>query len=691
MITFFTSLKPFRGTTAIQQGNALRNWRRIIPESEIIVFGAVEGGEDVIAEIEATYRPDIACNEFGTPLISAMFAEAQRIGRHSMLCYINGDILLLPDFAVAIARLAKWKTFVAVGQCWDLDCAAPIDFTAASWSGNLRATVLTHGRQRGAAAMDMFTFRRGAIGALPAFAIGRPAWDNYLIKQLLRSRIPIVDLSRVIVPIHQKHDYAHVAQRRNNSWEGPEGDRNRKLADAAFSRFNPQYYTIDVAQWIMLDRVTVPAVSFRRLWWRFLAVVPDHVRYAALIGLSLFRRSGPVPAWLARLADLYITTLPFRMLPRRANKIAVIRLDNIGDFILWLDGARAIRTRYPPPDCRVSLIASSKWSEYAELSGLFDEVIAVDAERFFGETRYRRVTCYQIAKRRFGTAINPTFSRNTRIDDFLVKASGASVRIGQVGDLSNATIGMKRITDRWYTELVPSSEHATHELVRNFHFAKRFDPNIVLRGPKLQPTMIKRLRWLPDDNDYFVLFAGARWPIRLWPAERFGDIAVRIHAKTGWAGIVCGSPSESGAAQRLIAHAKSVPILNACGKTTLPELAGVIAEARLTVTNETSAVHLAAALRVPAVAILGGGHFGRFLPYPAKCESVNQNLRIAYHSMPCYQCNWCCVYTRQPDEPGPCVTSVSVDDVWALLEPFLCSRPDVSEMEPEKTLPTARD
>ena len=146
-----------------------------------------------------------------------------------------------------------------------------------------------------------------------------------------------------------------------------------------------------------------------------------------------------------------------------------------------------------------------------------------------------------------------------------------------------------------------------------------------------------------------------------------------------------------GAAQRLIAHAKSVPILNACGKTTLPELAGVIAEARLTVTNETSAMHLAAALRVPAVAILGGGHFGRFLPYPAKCESVNQNLRIAYHSMPCYQCNWCCVYTRQPDEPGPCVTSVSVDDVWALLEPFLCSRPDVSEMEPEKTLPTARD
>lgn len=116
MISFFTSLKPFRGTTAVQQRNALRSWYHSVPGSEIIVLGAVEDGDDVIAEVKATYRPDIACNEFGTPLISAMFVDAQRIGRYSLLCYINGDILLLPDFAAAVARLTKWKTFAAVGQ-----------------------------------------------------------------------------------------------------------------------------------------------------------------------------------------------------------------------------------------------------------------------------------------------------------------------------------------------------------------------------------------------------------------------------------------------------------------------------------------------------------------------------------------------------------------------------------------------
>jgi ADP-heptose:LPS heptosyltransferase len=374
---------------------------------------------------------------------------------------------------------------------------------------------------------------------------------------------------------------------------------------------------------------------------------------------------------IGRFVDLYFSTLAFGLLPRHRRTIAVTRVDNIGDFILWLDGARAIRNRYPGPDYRVTLIASVKWNKFAESSGLFDEVIAVDPERLFADPPYRRATCRGIAKRRFETAINPTYSRRIWADDFLVKAAGASISIGHVGDLSDATRYRRLITDRWYSELVSGAERATHELEKNWHFAKRFDPQAVLRGQKLEPGMISRPGWLPVDNGYFVLFPGAASPIRLWPIERFGDIAARIHARTGWAGIVCGLASDSCAAQKLIARAKDVPIRDACGQTSIQELAGVIADAKLTVTNETSAAHLAAALRVPAVAILGGGHFGRFLPYPTECEPANCNPRIVYHSMPCYQCNWRCVHSRRPNDPGPCITSVTVDHVWAILEPML--------------------
>jgi hypothetical protein len=278
MISFLTSLKPFRGTIGVQQRNALRSWRAVLRESEIIVFGGVEGAADLLAEVNATHRPDIACNEFGTPLISAMFAEAQRTGRHSVLCYINGDIILLSDFAAAVTRLARWHTFAAVGQRWDLDWAEPIDFARAGWEETLRARVTAHGKHHDPVAMDFFAFRRGAVGLLPAFAIGRPAWDNYLIKHLLTRRVPIVDLSPATVPIHQNHDYGHVPRGAGGGWEGPEADRNRHLAAGDFRGFNPGYYSIRNAQWVMHRRRVVPALSLRRAAWRFATVIPDRTR-----------------------------------------------------------------------------------------------------------------------------------------------------------------------------------------------------------------------------------------------------------------------------------------------------------------------------------------------------------------------------------------------------------------------------
>jgi hypothetical protein len=277
MISFFTSLKPFRGDAALQQYNALRSWRAVVPESEIIVFGAVEGGDEVLGKVDAIHRQDIACNEFGTPLISEMFAEAQRIGRYPTLCFINGDIILLSDFPDAIARLEHWRTFAAVGQRWDLDWKDAINF-ADGWEESLGAVVATNGRQHDPVAMDYFAFRRGAVGTLPSFAIGRPSWDNYLVMHLCRRGVPIVDLSRVVAPVHQNHDYRHVAEKRGMSWEGPEGDRNRALASDSRSGFNPRFHSIRRAQWVMTDRWVLPALSPRRAIWRFMSIFPDRLR-----------------------------------------------------------------------------------------------------------------------------------------------------------------------------------------------------------------------------------------------------------------------------------------------------------------------------------------------------------------------------------------------------------------------------
>jgi hypothetical protein len=77
---------------------------------------------------------------------------------------------------------------------------------------------------------DYFIFPKGdAIGKLPAFAVGRPAWDNWLIYHARQLRVPVIDATKAVTVIHQNHGYGHVPEQRDEGWEGPEADWNRGL------------------------------------------------------------------------------------------------------------------------------------------------------------------------------------------------------------------------------------------------------------------------------------------------------------------------------------------------------------------------------------------------------------------------------------------------------------------------------
>src|ERR1700723_133247 len=102
MITFFSSAKPFRGQAAIQQRNGIGSWLRLYPNAEIMLFGRDEGVAEICAELGLIHVPDVECTEFGTPLLSHMYAHAQAAGRHPILCSVNADIILLEDFRAGV-------------------------------------------------------------------------------------------------------------------------------------------------------------------------------------------------------------------------------------------------------------------------------------------------------------------------------------------------------------------------------------------------------------------------------------------------------------------------------------------------------------------------------------------------------------------------------------------------------------
>lgn len=344
------------------------------------------------------------------------------------------------------------------------------------------------------------------------------------------------------------------------------------------------------------------------------------------------------------------------------TKIAVVRLDNIGDFVLWLNGALAIRKRYPNPEYQITLIAPAIWSDFAFASQIFDKIFVIDRPLFETDEFYRKQIYSRLAAEEFGVAINPTFSRVLTVDDVITRATLAPIRIGNKGDDSNTPSEQKIIADRWYTHLVEVSPKAIHELEKNREFAVFFDESSQATIPELPRAMTSWPTSMVHEDKYYILFIGASWISKTWALENFAEIARKLFHRTKWKGIICGSPTDRHQAEKLYHLIPECLIQNLAGQTSLSELAGLISKAALVITNDTSAVHIAAAARVNVVCIAGGGHFGRFIPYP---EEKDSSIITVSHRLSCYNCNWVCTHAAfKQDESLPCIRAVTIASVW---------------------------
>ena len=103
----------------------------------------------------------------------------------------------------------------------------------------------------------------------------------------------------------------------------------------------------------------------------------------------------------------------------------------------------------------------------------------------------------------------------------------------------------------------------------------------------------------------------------------FLDITTKVFQQTGWKGIICGTKQEHIIGEQILKQSDA-PLQNLCGQTTLMELAGLLSHSRLTISNDTGVVFLSSAVETQSVCIVGGGHFGRFVPYPDLAGKTNQ-------------------------------------------------------------------
>lgn len=226
-LTVFSIPKGFSDPhVSLIQRNALASWSSLGPDVQVLLMGDDPGVAEAAGEFGATHVGNPAKNEFGTPLLDWAFREAARNGAGELLCYVNADIILLPDFLDALRRLPP-RDYLAIGQRWNCDIREPIDFS--EHSGSLAAW----GREKGTIdqgrGSDYFVYPRTTEFGLPSFAVGRPGWDNWMMGRTLELGLPLIDITESVTVIHQNHDYGHVAARKGTDWEGPEAEHNRRL------------------------------------------------------------------------------------------------------------------------------------------------------------------------------------------------------------------------------------------------------------------------------------------------------------------------------------------------------------------------------------------------------------------------------------------------------------------------------
>lgn len=231
MLTLFALPKPFRGHIDIIQRNAICSWIALHPQCQVILFGDEEGTAEVAQEFGVCHITEVAKNQYGTPLLNDIFKKAAENAEHETLCYVNCDIILMSDFVRAMNEVVpNRKRFLMIGQCWNLDVTETVDFDQPDWEDQLCRCVQQSGKPRGPAGIDFFVFPRGFYQTMPPFASGRAWFDHWLIWKARNLKSIVVDVTAVTIPIHQNHDYSHVAGGQSWSYGGEEAQHNLELA-----------------------------------------------------------------------------------------------------------------------------------------------------------------------------------------------------------------------------------------------------------------------------------------------------------------------------------------------------------------------------------------------------------------------------------------------------------------------------
>jgi ADP-heptose:LPS heptosyltransferase len=131
---------------------------------------------------------------------------------------------------------------------------------------------------------------------------------------------------------------------------------------------------------------------------------------------------------------------------------------------------------------------------------------------------------------------------------------------------------------------------------------------------------------LPEGQPWLVLGPTANWHRKVWPAERFAELALSLTAPDGalpGAGIaILGGPGDQERSMATPVLTALPQALDLVGKLDLPEVAAVLARAAIFIGNDSGLMHLAAAAGAPTLGLFGPTPSDEYGPAGPKAQAV---------------------------------------------------------------------
>ncbi|HWP59732.1 MAG TPA: glycosyltransferase family 9 protein [Candidatus Acidoferrales bacterium] len=283
------------------------------------------------------------------------------------------------------------------------------------------------------------------------------------------------------------------------------------------------------------------------------------------------------------------------------KRLLLVKPSSFGDIVQSLAVLAPLRRTWP--EARVDWLVKDEWAGLLERHPLIDSLLV------FPEAP-RQWPGFFRALRRGGYDAVIDLQGLFR-SGIIARATGAPLRAGFADGREGSP---------WcYTRRV--SACSTHAVDRYLE---------LIRGlgiPTAEPVTFPLPAWEAEDRwaEQFVPARGflclihpaARWPNKLWPAERYGELADWLVRARSCKVVFVAGKAEADQAARAAACMRA-PAINLAGQTTLPQLGALVRRAAMLVTNDSGPMHLAAAAGTPVVAIFGPTDPAKVGPYGSR-------------------------------------------------------------------------